>query len=105
MSRPEDERLDLSPLDPTLDVLCFERIVRSVALRASASSRTVMVGYWKVALALAASAAIAAWTPWLLSRSRPQTTTRDSAESLLEWASRGGPSSVDDVLDSFGRQP
>jgi hypothetical protein len=112
MARPEDERLDLSPLDPTRDELRFERMVRSIASRAAAGraadTGTVIVRWWRVALAVAASLAIAAWAPWLVSGSRSAdaaVTQHDPAESLLEWARTGGPSSPTDVLVSLGRHP
>ena len=105
----DDEKLDLSALDPTRDELRFQRMARSLAARAlelrqQADPFSVAVHFWRPALALAASLALLAWAPSLLS-SKAQSRTTDPGATLLSWAQGAGPSSAADVLDIFGRTP
>ncbi|HEY3449704.1 MAG TPA: hypothetical protein VGK67_25340 [Myxococcales bacterium] len=111
----DDDRLDLSALDPTRDALRFERMARSLAAKAveqhspQADPLSFAVRWWRPALALAASLALLAWAPSLLgaspSSSSSQATAADPSTTLLSWASGEGPSSAVDVLATFGRTP
>ena len=105
----DDERLDLSPLDPTRDAARFEAIVRSIAARAGArpmrDAASILLTWWRPALALAASLALSAWGPTLL-RARSAaggSSSTDPAAAVLEWARAGAPSSAAEVLDSLGK--
>ncbi|MGC4121448.1 MAG: hypothetical protein QM765_44110 [Myxococcales bacterium] len=110
----DDDKLDLSALDPTRDELRFERMVRSLAAKAVAQrppdSLGLAVRFWRPALALAASLALLAWAPSLLTSSSSTVssdgeTTADPGTTLLSWASGEGPTSAADVLTTFGRTP
>ena len=109
--KSDDEKLDLSALDPTKDALRFERMVRSVAAKAveqRVSPLGVAVRWWGPALALAAGLALAAWIPSMLGSSASSTSSQTSSDpgaTLLTWASGEGPSSADAVLETFGRTP
>jgi hypothetical protein len=75
-----DEKIDLSPLDPSRDRVRWERMVRSVA--AQAAPHPVLLDLLRLArpaLAIAAALAILAWVPALFSQRE--------AGSLVEWAS------------------
>jgi hypothetical protein len=105
----DDDRLDLSPLDPTRDAARFEAIVRSVAARAAArpmrDASSILLAWWRPALALAASLALVPWGPSLLTARTPtsESLSSDPAAAILEWARAGAPSSAAEVLDSLGK--
>ena len=107
MAPMDDDKLDLSPLDPTRDARRFEHLVRSVAAQATArrdqGTPALVVRLWAPALALAASLALAAWLPSLLKAApaADQAASRDPAGKLLQWA-RGDSPSAGEVLDSLG---
>ncbi len=107
MKPHDDERLDLSPLDPTRDGARFEAIVRSVAARVVArpmrDASSILLAWWRPALALAASLALVAWGPALLTLGAPASNSlsSDPAAAILEWARAGAPSSAAEVLDSL----
>lgn len=114
----DDDKLDLSALDPTRDALRFERMVRAVAAKAAQQRRPAdpfgeVLRWWRPALALAASLALVLWAPSLLGASSTSTSTAQSAAAansdpgttLLAWASGEGPSTAGEVLAAFGRTP
>jgi hypothetical protein len=97
--------VDLGPLDPALDQVRWERLVRSVAARGAAGAAlrrprnlVLQLAAWaRPAMALAAAAALVAWAPTLLRRgvpgtSRPSTASArstppgDPAARLAAWA-------------------
>jgi len=98
---PRDEgRIDFSLLDPTADPR-FEQRIRRVMEQASRppDAPTLMIRWWRLALALAASIALAAWLPGSLA----QETVVDPATALLQWAQSGGPTTAAEVLHTLGR--
>ena len=113
MTTDDDDKLDLSALDPTRDALRFERMVRSLSAKAveqrsqQADPLSFAVRWWRPALALAACLALLAWVPslWGASGSSGQATTSDPSTTLLSWASGEGPTSAADVLATLGRMP
>ena len=108
MNLGDEDRLDLSPLDPTRNSARFDAMVRSVVARAAGpaapGAAALMVRWWRPALALAASMALAAWGPSLVSaRSTVASGAADPAAALLQWSRAGSPSSAAEVLDSLGQ--
>ena len=102
----DDDKLDLSALDPTRDALRFERMVRAVAAKAMAQRQDPLdlaVRWWRPALALAAGLALLAWAPSLFG-ARSSTQSLDPGATLLTWASGADPTSAD-LLATFGRTP
>ncbi len=109
MTSHDDERLDLGVLDPTRDEARFERLVRSTVAAAVArrrrSAELVVVRWWRPALALAASLALAAWLPVLLGAGRNEAAPAardDSAAALLTLARSDAPPSPAEVLGVLG---
>lgn len=103
----DDDKLDLSPLDPTLDAAGFEAMVQSIAARAArqiaAAPEEIMLRWWRPALALAASMAMAAWGPSLLAARQPTSASaQDPAAALLQWSRGEGASSAAEILESLG---
>ncbi len=102
----DDDRIDFSTLDPTLNKARFDATVLAVAARGAqrraARAEEVMLRFWRPALALAASIALAAWGPSLLSPIRASSSTsEDPAGALLQWSSAGTPSSAAEILESL----
>jgi hypothetical protein len=109
MTPSDDERLDLTALDPTRDRVRFETLVRSTVTAAMArrrrSATTEALRWWRPALALAASLALAAWLPVLFGTSGddPTTATRgDPAIALLTLSRPDANPSPTDILTTFG---
>jgi len=109
MTSHDDERLDLTALDPTRDPMSFERRVRATVAAAMArrkrTTTTEALRWWRPALALAASLALAAWLPVLLGggTDEPATVTRtDPALDLLTLARADASPSAADILTTFG---
>ncbi len=87
----DDEKVDLSPLDPARDELAWERRIASVAARGlAARKRTLSVSdqlrvWQKPALAVAAALAAASWLGVIAGeRFFAEPETRESAE--LTWS-------------------
>ncbi len=109
MTSHEEERLDLSALDPTRDRTRFEGLVRSTVAAAMSRRRrttaTETLRWWRPALALAASIAVAAWLPVLFGTGSDESTasTRgDPAIALLTLARSDTTPSPTDILATFG---
>jgi hypothetical protein len=105
----DDDKLDLSALDPTRDELRFARLVRSVGSRAAqargpADAGALLVRWWLPTLALAASVALAAWAPSLVSDLTPSQSS-DPAATLLQWARGTRSPTPSEVLASLGSKP
>jgi hypothetical protein len=86
-----DDRIDLSPLDPTRDELRWERMVRSVAARGRASRSLPeavlldLVRRARPALAAAAVLALCAWLPSLFGTPRAEPRAMDPTLALA-WS-------------------
>ncbi len=108
MTPHDDDRLDLSALDPTRDDARFEGLVRSTVRAAMARRRrtatTETLRWWRPALVLAASLAIAAWLPVLLGGADEAATPArtDPAVALLTIARTDAPPSPSEILSAFG---
>jgi hypothetical protein len=95
----DDERIDLSPLDPSRDEKRWQRLITGIAERAVAVRRRrvsvrYQLGAWaRPALALAAAAAVVAVLGALLGgatlRGGAVATAHDPALTLVEWAATG----------------
>jgi hypothetical protein len=102
----DDDRVDLSALDPARDPARWNALVAGVAARAAtrrrASLSRALTGYAAPAFALAAAAALAIW---LLAPTRgaPVVTAETYSESddLADWALRGVPDGAG-LLSSLG---
>jgi hypothetical protein len=108
MDDDDDDRVDLSALDPERDparwearILAAAASARAAARRRTSLSRT-LAGYGIPAFALAAAAALAIW---LLAprRGAPAMPREHSSESdgLVGWALRGDPDGAG-LLSSLG---
>ncbi len=98
-----DEKLDLTPLDPASDPRRWERLVRQVAARgADGAARrrpgalaTQLATWLRPALACAAAVALVAWVPAWLARPAVMPQVRDTPPDriarLLEWADGDQP--------------
>jgi len=104
MTPHDDDRLDLTALDPTRDRSRFERLVRSTVAAAMArrpSTARETLRWWRPALALAASLAIASWLPVLLGGDDATATRSDAAAALLTLAHSDTAPSATDILTTF----
>jgi len=115
----DDQKIDLSALDPTRDQLRFERMVRGVASQAAArpvrpgedddrlGASALAIQWWKPSLALAACLALAAWAPQLfLSTGATETSaSADPGATLLTWTTQAARPSAAEVLQSLGSTP
>lgn len=101
-----DEKLDLTPLDPASDPLRWERRIRQVAARSAEGAArrrpgalSVQLAAWlRPALACAAAAALVAWIPaWLPRAPAPApvaSTPADRIVRLLAWADGEQPAAA-----------
>ncbi|HUK66976.1 MAG TPA: hypothetical protein VLV17_09135 [Anaeromyxobacteraceae bacterium] len=94
-----DDRLDLSALDPKRDPLHFERMVRAVVLRGRPRVHPVfpvLLGWGKVAVTCAALLALSAWIPAVLRWRQGESRTPDRLALVSSWAEAGSiPSDAD----------
>jgi hypothetical protein len=108
-----DERVDLSALDPSRDPERWDRMVRSVAARAVAarrrrnSVRGQLVAWTRPVLAAAASLALASWAGALASgRGRheapPPEQREEPAFVVAQWAASGQVPSTSRILEVLG---
>lgn len=105
----DDDRVDLSALDPARDPARWNALVTATAARAAARRRAslarTLTGYGLPAFALAAAAALAIW---LLAPARgaPAITTESysASDGLAGWALRGDPDGAG-LLSSLGGSP
>ena len=110
MTPLDDERLDLSPLDPTRDPVRLSALARAIAAQAGERAQpdpwAALWRLWRPSLALAATCALAAWGPLLWPRgpSTSEAEVADPASAVLEWARAGAPDSAAEVLRSLGRE-
>jgi len=113
----EDEKVDLSALDPFPDPVRFERTVKAIAARAlSVRQRRQTVSgqlsaWARPALAVAAGVALVSWVPslWLRARGQgqaaaaPSQTVAGPAPTLMEWAARDAlPEDTTELLRTLG---
>jgi hypothetical protein len=110
----DDEKMDLSSLDPSRDAVRWERMIQSVANRAVAARQPAVVidlyRYARPLLALAAAVAALTWLPALLAE-KPGESARSAATSavasdpvasLSEWAERGEVPASADLFATLG---
>ena len=104
----DDDRMDLSSLDPGRDPERFERMVRSVLVRAEASAprafAAALVARGRVAVLLAGLVAALAWIPALAGRrdAVPDPSTTDAVATVAGWAEAGAIPSGADVYHVLG---
>jgi hypothetical protein len=115
----DDERIDLSALDPARDGKRWDEMVDSVAARALAARRRStggaspgpvalqLVAWARPALALAAALALVVWAAALAAggaarASAPGTTRTEPAFALSAWAMQDELPSTEDVLETLG---
>lgn len=106
----DDERIDLSPLDPSRDAARWDQMIESVATRASAGRQrpspvAVQVVAWApAALLLAAAAALVVWlAPTGDSARAPSSGAQQPAAlALARWASTGELPETSDLLETLG---
>jgi len=106
-----DEKIDLSVLDPSRDEERWERLVESVASRAwSARRRRLTVGnqltaWARPGLAIAAAVAIAVWAGALTSAEKRAAATGSQAEPafvLAGWAVSDQVPETSKILEVLG---
>jgi hypothetical protein len=106
-----DERIDLSVLDPSQDPQRWDRIIQSVTARAMEARRrrlTISYQLWtwsRPALAIAATVALAIWAGALASARNHSATVRENQEPafvLAEWAVSSEPPSTSVILQVLG---
>ena len=106
-----DERIDLSSLDPSRNEAQWNRRVEFIAARAwAASQRRLTVAsqvcaWMRPALAIAASLALVSWYGPLTSRpSQPRaaTTAEDPTFTLTRWAMNDERPSASRILEVLG---
>lgn len=104
----DDERMDLSPLDPGRDPERLERMVRSVLARADAarppSYAAALVARGRIALLVAGLIAVLAWVPALSGRGSavPDAPGIDAVATVAGWAEAGAIPSGADVYRVLG---
>jgi hypothetical protein len=106
-----DERIDLSLLDPSRDPKRWERLVASVTSRAlAAHRRRLTISYqltaWaRPALALAAAAALASWVGTVVAPTRNGSAARTEPEPayvLSAWANGDDVPATPRILEVLG---
>jgi hypothetical protein len=103
-----DDKLDLSALDPQRDRARWEALVRSITRRALAGRERPglffgLVNFARPALVFALGLTVVVWTGALVSRrSAGVYPTQDPAMSLLSWASAETMPEPGDILATFG---
>jgi hypothetical protein len=106
-----DERIDLSSLDPSRDEARWNRRIELIAARAAAAGRRRLTvaqqlrTWMRPALAIAASVALVSWLGALASRpSEPTaiTATEDPASTLARWAMSDERPSTSSILEVLG---
>jgi hypothetical protein len=110
----DEEKIDLSELDPSRDAPRWARMVESVAARAMAARRArpsseifaeALVRRARPMLAFAAAAAILVWAgAWNAGRHRTSTTAASAvpALALAQWAAEDSVPSTSNILDVLG---
>lgn len=107
----DDERLDLSALDPSRDSARWDRLVTSIAERAAGKRReqltmTHQLMVWaRPVLAIAAALALVSWCgAWAHGTTHTAPATRvEQPESVLSrWAASGGQPSAARMLSVLG---
>jgi len=111
----EEERVDLSAIDPARDAARWERRIQLVVARAVQARRWTVAGQlssWaRPALALAAAAALFSWMGLMLSVQRESVSTGASVSTpeeavwmLSRWAEGGEQPSARSLLSVFGER-
>ena len=104
----DDDRMDLSSLDPGRDPERLERMVRSVLSRADASGphafAAALVSRGRVAVLVAGLLAGLAWIPVVAGRGNaaPDPSTIDAVATVAGWAEAGVIPSGADVYHVLG---
>jgi hypothetical protein len=107
----EEDRIDLSSLDPARDVERWERVIDSIASRAWEARRRrrgvadQLLAWTRPTLALAAGVALAIWAGALLGGQHSGTvaaTEEDAAFALAGWAGGGETPSTSRILQVLG---
>jgi hypothetical protein len=104
----DDDRMDLSSLDPGRDPERFDRMVRSVLARAEASGphalAAALVARGRVAVLVAGLLAALAWIPAVAGRRNtvPDPSPTDAVATVAGWAEAGGIPSGADVYHVLG---
>lgn len=104
----DDDRMDLSSLDPGRDPERLERMVRSVLSRADASRphayAEALVARGRGAVLLAGLLAALAWVPALAGRGNavPDASVADAVATVAGWAEAGTIPSGADVYRVLG---
>jgi len=105
----DDDRVDLSALDPARDPARWSALVTAAAARAAARRRAslsrAVAGYGLPAFALAAAAALAIWL-FAPARGAPviEPETYSASDGLAGWALRGDADGAS-LLSSLGGRP
>lgn len=103
----DDEKLDLTPLDVLASPARFEQRVSTLTARVLAARRQrasllgQLLAWARPGLATAAVLAAMAWVPALV-RPPPVATPASPEDLLREWASRGQPPAVQELVLNFG---
>jgi hypothetical protein len=104
----DDQRLDLSALDPGQDPERFERMVQAVLARAGRpvgeSVASALVARGRIVVAVAAAAAVLVWVPLLATGSRGGSAVRatDPVAVVTAWAEQGAIPEGADVFRVLG---
>jgi hypothetical protein len=106
----EDEKLDLSSLDPARDREAWQRRVDDVIARGVAARRERSLGAQLLALArpavlLAAAVVLLVWSAsWLAPRAAVGTrrATLDPTARLVEWSTSAEPAATSEILATLG---
>jgi len=105
-----DERIDLSPLDPSLDRPRWERLIDAIARQAlldrrpSVTVSAQLVAWLRPALAMAAGVAGVVWLAAAVDRPPVQSSGigEDPALATAQWVMNGDPRSPWDLLNMMG---
>lgn len=108
----EEDKVDLSPLDPARDPARWDTLVRGVASRALAAHRArntlaFQIAAWgRPALAAAAALAIVSWAlAWSSDSGEMRTsadTTQPAAYQLAGWAATGKLPETPQMMSALG---
>jgi hypothetical protein len=120
----ENEKIDLSPLDPSADAARWERLVGSIteagarAIAARLRPHPILVqlaAWWRPVVAASAVAVGCAWLPPLVTPAPSSLRTSSTTElaqtassptpALMEWAMREKAPSTAELLETFGGSP
>ncbi len=104
----DDDRIDLSALDPARNAVRWQQLVEGIAARAwAARRRKLTVGFQLVSwarptLAIAAAVSLVSWASVWAAARQPSVSQEDSTTTVMRWAMSDEIPATSEILEVVG---